>query len=107
MEQRGAVVGDFSSVVTIADVDQALLDDAQYLAKTIEDNESRNSKGITELDLSVCFEMSALCEWGRTYTVGRFNRAVKELDQLDTVGKRDGRWFVSGNAKLVANVDGD
>jgi hypothetical protein len=82
--------------------------DATYLLGVVEDNEDRTTHGMTEAELSVCFEMSALCGYGfarlepgeRPFTRARFRAALRELARSTMVTKRGNRWYRQGSPGL-------
>lgn len=75
--------------------------DALFILGVITDNDHWNSNGITEDDISVVFEMSDRCRWGETFSVRRFQRALKLLDAPPrVVVKRGARWFTYANERV-------
>lgn len=52
--------------------------DVSFIINVILDNDYWNSHGVTAPDISGCFEMSALCGYGSTFTVARFKAALRE-----------------------------
>lgn len=52
--------------------------DVSFILNAIRDNDYWNSHGLTAPDISLCFELSALCEYGVTFTVARFKAALRE-----------------------------
>ena len=85
--------------------------DAAFLLSVVEDNEKRNHHGITEKDISVCFERSALCGYGspqgteRPYSSRRFKVALAELEVSPKVTKRGERWYTSMSSRLGGAED--
>lgn len=76
--------------------------DVSFLRGVIIDNERWNSAGISEGDLSVVFEMSEVCAWGRDYAVSRFKQALQALGQAGGVTERAKRWYAVCNPTLEA-----
>lgn len=67
--------------------------DAMFVLNVIRDNEHWNTLGVTESDISVCFEMSHLGDYGATFKRSRFKEALHELEESAYVVQRGNRWF--------------
>jgi hypothetical protein len=80
--------------------------DALFCEWVIEDNNSWNSKGITEFDIAVCFEYSHHCNWGKfpiqtnTFSAKRFQAALAAM-RVTKVQKVGDHWYTADKAPDV------
>ncbi len=91
-------------------------DDALFLVHALEDNEHWNHDGITDRDLAVLFETSALCGYGysrllpdeRPFSAQRFKVALRQARQSPKITMRGDRWYRWDSPRLrgAANDDG-
>ena len=79
-------------------------EDAKQCEDIIIDNDRWNKVGISEDDISVCFEMSAACNWGgrgSTFSARRFKAALAGMT-VRHVTKIGERWFSQGTTNTKA-----
>ena len=84
--------------------DYTVEEDAAFCEGVIKDNERWNKIGIPEADISVCFEMSAHCNWGGrggTFSPRRFKAALDAMSRSRVVRIGD-RWFPQGTSNTKA-----
>lgn len=110
MLERGAPYGDdrFIAGITKGNVDDDKVHerDARLLEMIILDNDATNDVGISERDISVCFEMSYRCGWGdrKSFSVSRYRRALRAM-RLELVVKVGDRWFPRMSTNASRHLD--
>ncbi len=78
--------------------------DARLLESIVIDNERFNRLGIPEADIEVVFWGSLRCDWGETFSITRFRRALKAM-RTEVVVNVTGRWFPRMSPNAAAHRD--
>lgn len=81
--------------------------DAGFIENVVKDNDHWNRHGITAPDISVCLEMSWLCDYRSTFTVARFRAALEAARSDGLIRQVGDRWFHRDSPYLKALLSDD